>query len=94
MGHLVFAELNLHMASVGNALGILHRFPCISEKTFHLLLTLHIVLSAFIAHTVLVRQLLASLQTEQNIVGLRILRIGVMHVVRRHQRDIQFPAHR
>ena len=94
MRHLVFAELNLHMASVGDALGVLHRFPCIGEKSLHLLLTLHIVLPAFIAHTILVRQLLASLQTEQNIVGLRILRIGVMHVIRRHQRDIQFSAHR
>ena len=91
--HLVFAELDLHMAPVGNALGILHRLPGIGKQSLHLLFALHIVLAALVAHPVLVRQLLAGLQAQQDIVRLCVLHIGIMHVVGGHQRDVQLLTH-
>ncbi len=93
MRHLIMTELYLHMTAVGNPLGILHSLPGVREKSLHLLLALHIILSALIAHTVFVGHFLARLQAQQNIMRLRVLRICVMHIVGCHQRDIQLPAH-
>ena len=81
------------MAAVSNPLSILHSLPCIGEQPLHLLLTLHEILTALIAHPVLVRQLLIGLETQQNVMGIRIPLTGIMDVVGSHQRDVQLPAH-
>ena len=75
------------MAAVGNALGVVERLLCVGKELSHLLLALDIELSAGIAHAVFVGQLFAGLDTEQDIVGLRVLREGVVAVIRGDQRD-------
>ena len=92
-GQLGLPERNLHIAPVGNALGILQSLPRIGKQPLHLLLALHEILAALIAHPVLVRQLLVGLKAQQNIVGIRVPGIGVVDVIGGHQRDIQLPAH-
>ena len=74
-------EFNLHMAPVGNLLGILNRLRGVREKCAHLLLGFDIILSALIAHTVLIGQLFPCLETQQDIMRLPVLRIGIVHVV-------------
>ena len=96
--HIVFrqlrhAKLYLHITTVCNPLGILHGLPCIGEQSLHFLFALDVILTALITHAILVRQLFAGLQTQQNIVGNRILSIGVMHIVGGYQRNVQFSAH-
>ena len=86
-------ELYLHMASVSDPLGVLHRLPCVGKQPLHLLLALHIILPALVAHAVLVRQFFPGLQAEQKVMGLGVLRIGVMHVIGSYQRNIQLLAH-
>ena len=86
-------ELDFNIASVRNPPGIFNGLPCIRKEPFHFLLALYVILAALIAHPVLVRQLFPRLDTEQNVVGLHVLLISVMHVVGNHQRDFQLPAH-
>ena len=65
----------------------------IGEQPLHLLRGFQVILAALVAHPVLVRQLLARLQAEQNVVGHRILLVGVVHVVGHHQRNARLLAH-
>ena len=69
-------------------MGVLDGFRGVWEESAHLLLGLHIVLSALVAHTVLVGDLFPCLDTEQNVVGLPVLGVDVVAVVCRHKRDI------
>ena len=93
MRQLGHAEFDLHMTAVSDSLGILDSLPGIGEQPFHLFLALHVVLSALIAHAILVRQLFPRLQTKQNIVRIGVFCISIMHIVGGHQGDIQFSAH-
>ena len=93
MRQLGHAKLDLHVTSVRNPLGILHGFPCIREKSLHLLFTLHIVLTAHVTHSVFICQLLAGLEAKQDIVWLYILLIGIMHIIGRYQGNIQLLTH-
>ena len=69
-------------------MGVLDGFRGVWEKLAHLLLGLHIVLSALVAHTVLVRDLFSCLDAEQDIMGLPVLGVDIVAVVCRHKRDI------
>ena len=82
---LGIAKLDLHMTAVGDLLGIFERLQRIRKQLPHLRLTLDVILSAVIAHPVLICELCRRLDTQQNIVCLRIRRIRVMAVVRRDQ---------
>ncbi len=92
-GEFPDAKLNLHMASVRNLLGVLHRLPGIGEEALHLLLALDIVLATLIAHPILVRQFLARLQAEQDVMGLHVSLVGIVYIIGDHQGNLQFPAH-
>ena len=87
------AELALPVAAVGNLLGIFQRLQRIRKKLRHLLRRFHKILSALVAHTILVLQLLAGLDAEQDVVRLGVGRQRVMHVVRRRQLDAGLRAH-
>ena len=89
-----FAEFNGDIAAVGDLLRIFYGFRCVREDRAHLILALHIELAAGIAHAVLVGELFAGLNTQEDIVGLRVPGIGIMAVVRRDQRDTEFLRHR
>ena len=93
MWELRNAEFNVHVAALRNTLGIFNRLPGIGEESLHLLLALDIILSALIAHSVLVRQLFAGLDTEQDIVRLHIIGVGIMNIVGGNKGNIQFLAH-
>ena len=98
MGHFKMrqfcdAEFKLHMAPVCNPLGIFHSLPCIGKKSLHLFFTFHIILPAHITHPVLVCQLFPGLDTKKDVVRLYIIRIGIMHIIGYHQRNVKFPAH-
>ena len=73
------------MTSLRDLMGIFQSFKGVWEKLRHFFGGLHIVLSAFIAHTVLVCQLLPCLQAEKHVVGIRVVRESIVHVVGRHQ---------
>ena len=80
------------MAAVRYSLGVFHRFPRIGEKRLHFLFAFDIVLTAHIAHSVLIRQLFTGLQTEQYIMGVHIFLIGIVHIVGDHQFNAGFLA--
>ena len=74
-------------------MGIVDGFLGVREQCPHLFLRLHIVLAALVTHTVLIRHLLAGLDTQQNVVSCRILCQNVMNIVGCHQIHGKLPAH-
>ena len=90
---LRLSKFNLHGTAVRDPLRIFHGLPCIWKESLHLFLTLYVILSAFVSQAVRIRKSLGSLKAEQNIMGLGILRVGIMNVIGSHQRDVQLPAH-
>ena len=90
---LRYAKLDLHMAALSDLMGIFQCFHGIRKQRLHLFRRFHIVLSALIAHPVLIRQFLSRLNAQQYVVRRRILRVGVMHVIGGHQIDPKLPAH-
>ena len=96
--HIVFgklgnAEFNLHITALRDFSCIFQCLFRIRKKRFHFLRGFHIILTALVAHLVLVRQLLASLDTEQDIMRLHVLRIGIMTVIGGYQRDLKLLTH-
>ena len=90
--HIIFRQLrhtefDLHGTPVRDPLRIVQRLKCIGKKLLHLLRRFHIILSALIAHPVLIGQLLAGLDAEQDVMGDRILRVGIVDIVGRHKFD-------
>ena len=75
------------MASVCNLLCIFQCLRCIWEKCCHLFFGLHVVLSAFIAHPILVCELFPCLKAKQDIMWLFIFCVSIMHVICRHKVD-------
>ena len=90
---LIVSEFDGHAASLCDSVCILQSLRRIGEQGGHLLRRFDIILSAFISHTVLILQLLPGLEAEKNIVGRRVLRTGIMAVIRRDKADPQFSAH-
>ena len=88
--HMIVSEFNAHIAALCNFMGIVEGFLRIREQRPHLLLGLDIELSARIAQTILVADLLSGLETEQDIVRLRILLPGVVDIVGGDQWDPGF----
>ena len=86
-------ELNLHAAAVGDALGIVEGLLRVGKEAAHLLLALDVKLSARIPHAVLVSQLLAGLDAEQDVMGFSVVRVSIVAVVGRDQGDSQLTAH-
>ena len=93
MGEFHDPELNLNIASVGNALRIFKSLRRVGKEASHLLLALDIKLSSRIAHAVLVGQFFAGLDTQQDVVRLGVVRISIMAVIGRDQGDSHLAAH-
>ena len=93
MRQLRYAEFDFHVAAVRNDLGILHGFPCIGEQPLHFFFAFHVILAALIPHSVLISQLFGCLDAQEDIMGLFILPVRIMHIVGSHKRDIQLLAH-
>ena len=94
MRELALAEYYIHVAALCYLCSVFQCIGGIREKSAHLFLALYIELPALIAHAVLVADLCLGLDTEQHIMRLRILCIGIVAVVGSHQRDVQLPADR
>ena len=93
MRELCDAELDLHVASLCDLMGVVQRFPGIRKQGAHLHLALDEELPARIPHPVLIRELLACLNAQQNIVRLRVLGVRIVNIVGGDQRDPQALAH-
>ncbi len=87
------AELDLHVAAVRDLVRVVQRLLGIGKQGAHLRLALYEELPAGIAHPVLIGQLLARLNAQQNIVRLHVVGVRVVDVIRRDQRNPQAPAH-
>ena len=86
-GQLRDAELNLHVTAVRDGLGIVDSLRNIGEKLPHLLLALHIVLAALIAHAVRILHLLLRLNAEEDVVGFGVFGVRIVAVVRADDRN-------
>ena len=85
MRQLRIAELDRHVTPVGNSLGVVQSLRRKLKDFSHLLFALDVELTTLITHPVLIRHLFAGLDTQQNIVTLHILRIGIVNIVGRHK---------
>ena len=81
------------MAALGNLVGVLQGFQCIWEKGCHFPFGFHVVLAAFVAHTVCVGELLACLEAEKDVVRVSVFFIGVVDVVGGYQVDSGLLVH-
>ena len=72
---------------------VLQGFQCIWEKCRHFLLGFHVVLTAFVAHTVCIGQLLPCLETQKNVVRISIFFVGVMNIVSGYQVNSSLLVH-
>ena len=93
MRQLCDAELDLHVAALRDLMGVVQRLPGIRKQGAHLHLALDEELPARIPHPVLIRELLACLNAQQNIVRLRVLGVRIVNIVGGDQRDPQALAH-
>ena len=98
LGHIIFrqlgnAELDLHMAAVGDLLGVFQSLRGIGKQLLHLLGGFYIVLSALIAHPVFVLKFFPGLDAQQNIVGRRVPGIRIVNVICGRQPDAGLLAH-
>ena len=82
MRQLRLTKLDFHMTAVCNSLCIFHCLPRIGKQSLHLFFAFDEILTALVTHPVFVGKLFAGLDTQKDIVGLCVLRIGVVHVVR------------
>ncbi len=87
------AKLDLDVAAVRDALGVVDRLRRVGEEHRHLFLALDVELAARVAHAVFVAELFAGLDAEQDVVRLAVRRLRVVHVVCRDERDPEAPRH-
>ena len=97
---MILAEGKLHLAAVGDALGVGYGVGIGPEQLLHLFRGAEVEVSRLIAHPVLVVHGLARLDAQQYIVALGVLRPQVVGVVGADQRDArllmdaeQIPVH-
>ena len=90
---LVIAELDLDIAALRDLLRVVDRLRCVAEQGAHLRFALYEELSALVAHTIIIRNLLSGLDAKKHIMRLNIRLIGVVAVVRTYQLDPQLLAH-
>lgn len=86
-------EFNFHIAPVCNLLSIGQGLQSVGKQFFHLLRRFHIILPTLISHSVLILKALARLNTQKNIMGLRILCIGIMDIIGGYQLNSRLLAH-
>ena len=70
----------------------IRRFPD-TPITMEKLLGFHVVLTAFVAHTVCIGQLLPCLETQKNVVRISIFFVGVMNIVSGYQVNSSLLVH-
>ena len=79
------AELQLHVAAVGNPAGILQRLRIAAKQLRHLLRAFEIKAVVREAHTARVVNIARRLDAQQHVLRLGVLTAHIMQVVRRHQ---------
>ena len=90
LGH---TKLNLYITTVCYLGCIIQCLLRIGEELAHLQFTLYIVLSTFITHSVRICHKLRCLDTQQNVMRLRIFCIRIVNIISCHQGNIQLLAH-
>ena len=81
------------MTAIRDLLRIIHCFLRIWKKRTHLVLTFDVELTAFITHTILIRNLLTGLDAKKHIMCLHIIRIRIMHIIRTDKPDPRLLTH-
>ena len=79
------AELHLHVAAVGNFIGIAQSLRAIAEQRLHLIIAFQIIAVVVEAHTIRLINRARRLDAQQNILRRGILLLHIMQIVRRHQ---------
>ena len=87
LGQVVGAKLELHIAEVGDFLGVLQGLRAALEELGHLVLALHIELLGLKLHPARLVHRLAHLDAHEHILGPGVLPGQVVGVVGGHQRD-------
>ena len=90
---LCHAKLDLNVAALRDLMGVIDGFLGVWKQRPHLLLRFHVILTALVTHTVLIRNFFPGLDTQQNVMRCRILRENIVDIVGCHQIHGQFPAH-
>ena len=78
------AELHLHVAAVGNFVGIAQSLRAIAEQRLHLVIAFQIIAVVVEAHTIRLINRARRLDAQQNILRCGILLLHIMQIVRRH----------
>ena len=86
-GEVVMREVHLHMAFFSYADRIGKGFGNMLERLFHLLSGFVIEIPRFKTHPFCVIDFCLRLNTQQDVMGLNVVRVQVMAVVRRNQRN-------
>ena len=92
MGELGVAEFYDNVAAIRYLLGVVQRLLCIRKELTHLLFALDKKLSAGIAHTVFIGDLLIRLNAQKHIVCFCISGIRIVTVVGGDHRNVQLPG--
>ena len=79
------AELHLHVAAVGNFIGIAQSLRTIAEQCLHLIIAFQIIAVVVEAHTIRLINRAGRLDAQQNILRRGILLLHIMQIVCRHQ---------
>ena len=87
------AKFDLYVTPGTDFLCIFQSLRCIREQCRHLCFGFDIILPALIAHTVFVLHFFSGLDTQQDIVGACIFRIGIMYIVGTYQFNPRLTAH-
>ena len=87
VGQVVLAELELHVAQLGDLHGVLQGLRVIGEEGGHLRLGLHVELLGLELHPVWVIHRLAHLDAHEDVLHLRVLFPQIVGVVGGHQGD-------
>ena len=90
LGQTGDAELELHIAAVGDLLGTVDGIGAGEEQGAHFLFALHIELGGLHAHTGVVVQGFAGLDAHQHFLGIGVLFLQVVAVVGGHQGNVHF----
>ena len=93
LGQVQLPIAQLHVAHVGDALGVIGCFRMVGEEVGHLLGALQIVGVILHPKTLLIVDGGAGVDADQHVLQWGILLVHIVAVVGDHHRDVQLPAH-
>ena len=92
LGQVSLVEVELHIAHIGDQVGVAQRFREVREKLRHLQGAFHIVRLVLHAETLFILHRRIGLDTDVNVLQRRLRLFHVVSVVGNHQGDVQLAA--